>query len=195
MIKKNAKSTFPTACVKCGKLIAALMASDIALMSVIEQRLTAKFGAIERGSDLFPFLYTDYYTPEMGASLQKKFISFVEMIDIARLPEIKNFTNTVEEEYAIENKRRINIDPGYVTHAQMVLATTKDYSHRIYLGQGIYAELTYLCRQKAFHLLEWTYPDYREPFALAFFRKVRETYLQQTREKNRVVLAGRSAKS
>ena len=181
MIRKDAKSTSPKTGDKCGKLIAALMSADIGLMNVIEQQLSEEFGVIESVSDLFPFTYTDYYTPEMGAQLQKKFLSFAEMIDVARLPAIKHLTNAVEAEFALDGKRRINIDPGYVTHAQMVLATTKDYSHRIYLGQGIYAELTYLCKQKAFHLLEWTYPDYREPFARAFFQKVRETYLQQMR--------------
>jgi len=65
----------------------------------------------------------------------------------------------------------------------MVLATTKAFSHRIYLGQGIFAELTYLCKGKEFYPLEWTYPDYREPFAREFFRQVREAYLRETRQR------------
>jgi hypothetical protein len=138
MIRNNAKSTSPKTGGKCGKLIAALMSADVGLMTAIEQRLTAAFGVIEQASALFPVTYTDYYAPEMGAQLQKKFLSFAEMIDVARLPEIKNFTNALEAEFALNGKRQINIDPGYVTHAQMVLATTKDYSHRIYLGEGIY---------------------------------------------------------
>jgi len=185
MTRKNEKSTSQKESGKLGKLIAALMSSDLALMRAIEGRLSEKFGAIDLVSDLFPFDYTNYYTPEMGTQLQKKFISFDEMLAIEHLPEIKNLTNAVEQEYAIDGKRRINIDPGYVTHAQMVLATTKDYSHRIYLGYGIYAELTYVCRKKVFQTLEWTYPDYREQHSIEFFQQVREKYLQQIREKSR----------
>ena len=103
------------------------------------------------------------------------------MAIIGNLPDIKNFTNEVEQQFANAGKRRINIDPGYVTHAQMVLATTKDYTHRIYLGKGIYADLTYICREKVFHTLEWTYPDYRKKSSLDFFQRVREKYLQQMR--------------
>jgi hypothetical protein len=157
------------------------MSSDTTLMNEIERRLSEKFGEIDLASDLFSFNYTDYYTQEMGGNLQKKFISFSEMVMIETLPDIKNFTNDVEQQHTDDGKRRINIDPGYVTHAQMVLATTKPYTHRIYLGKGIYADLTYICRRKMFHTLEWTYPDYRENFSLNFFQQIREKYLQQMR--------------
>jgi hypothetical protein len=152
-------------------------------MHEIEQRLSEKFGKCDLQSELFPFDFSDYYTPEMGKDLQKKFLSFAEMILLETLPQIKHFTNDVEQQYARHDKRRINIDPGYVTHAQMVLATTKDYSHRIYLGKGIHAELTYLCVKKRFHQLAWTYPDYRTPLARKFFEQVRLKYLQQMRTK------------
>lgn len=185
MTKRKEKSKSQKENGKSGKLIAALMSSDITLINTTERQLSEKFGEIDLMSDLFPFDYTDYYTKEMGADLQKKFISFYEMISIESLPDIKNFTNEVEGQYAIEGKRRINIDPGYVTHAQMVLATTKDYTHRIYLRNGIYADLTYICRRKEFHTLEWTYPDYRENFSLDFFRHVRQRYLQQMQELRR----------
>ena len=169
--------------VKYGKLIAALTSSDTTLMKEIEQQLSKKFGDCDLRSEIFPFDFTDYYTEEMGSDLQKKFISFSEMILLDDLPDIKHFTSDVEQQYAIHEKRRINIDPGYVTHAQMVLATTKDYTHRIYLGKGIHAELTYVCKKKVFHPLDWTYPDYREKHAREFFEKVRQNYLQQMRSK------------
>jgi hypothetical protein len=181
MTKKREKSRSQKECDKPGKLIVALMSPDIALMKVIEGRLSDKFGDIDLRSDPFPFDHTDYYTKEIGGDLQKKFLSFYEMIPVESLPNIKNFTNEVEQQYAIEGKRRVNIDPGYVTHAQMVLATTKDYTHRIYLGKGVYADLEYVCRRKVFQPLEWTYPDYREKFSLDFFQQVREKYLQQMR--------------
>jgi hypothetical protein len=184
MIKTKEKFISRMNSVNPGKLIVALMSSDVALISEIEQRLTAQFGAIDLASDLFPFDYTDYYTPEMGENLQKKFLSFAELIPIEHLPDIKHATTELEEHYAIGDKRRINIDPGYVTYAQMVLVTTKDYTHRIYLGKGIYAELTYICHKKAFQPLAWTYPDYRQPFAIEFFQRVREKYSEQMRTKH-----------
>jgi hypothetical protein len=167
-----------------GKLIAGVMASDLELMQELEQKLSEKFGPCERSGAPFSFDdFTDYYAKEMGEQLQKKFISFSEMILLEELPDIKHVTNDLERQYAVHGDRRINIDPGYVTHAQMVLATTKQYSHRIYLGKGIHAELTYICKKKAFHPLEWTYPDYRERHSIEFFEQVRQDYLQQMRSK------------
>ncbi len=172
--------------VKEGKLIVALTASEIALMQDARNRLTLKFGDCELVGDVFPFDFTHYYEQEMGASLQKQFLSFARMIPLEDLAAIKVWTNALEQGYAVNGKRRINLDPGYVTHAQMVLATTKDYTHRIYLGQGIHAELTYLCRKRVFQIMEWTYPDYRTPPALAFFERVRHCYLHDMRVKREV---------
>lgn len=184
MTKSNAPFTSRKPCFREGKLIAALMSSEQDLIAELEQRLCEMFGPLELTSACYRFdAYSDYYAKEMGTQLQKKFISFADMIDVGRLPDIKHTTNALEQRYLIDGKRRINIDPGYVTHAQMVLATTKAYSHRIYLGQCIFAELTYLCKGKAFYPMEWTYPDYRESFAREFFLQVRTAYLRQMRAK------------
>ncbi|PIE31692.1 GTP-binding protein [candidate division KSB3 bacterium] len=165
-----------------GKLIAAITSSDLRLIEYVEQQLSQTFGSYESKSDLFSFDdFTSYYALEMGTGLQKKFVSFQKMIPLEEFSDIKLLTNHLEQESAHDGKRRINLDPGYVTHAQMVLATTKNYSHRIYIGKGIYGELTYVYKKKAFHFLEWTYPDYREPWAIAFFENVRMHYLQQVR--------------
>ena len=167
-------------------MITALMSSEKDLVAEIEQLLCDMFGPLEMISTFYLFdAYSDYYAKEMGTQLQKKFVSFADMIKIDRLPAIKHTTNAIEQQYAIDDKRRINIDPGYVTHAQMVLATTKAYSHRIYLGQCMFAELTYLCKGKEFYPMEWTYPDYREPFARDFFLQVRTAYLRQMRAKRK----------
>lgn len=166
-----------------GKLIAALTSSDPELMAAIEQQLAQKFSPCDAKSDRYDFdAFTSYYQAEMGTGLQKCFLSFSEMILVETLPEIKLLTNDLEQAHAVGAKRRINIDPGYVTFAHMVLATTKPYTHRIYLGKGIHAEMTYLCKKRVFHTLEWTYPDYRTPFAIAFFEGVRKTLLRQMRE-------------
>jgi len=184
MTKRNAKSTFPIICAREGKLIAALMSAEPALLDELTQRLTGLYGPLELRSSPYSFDdFSGYYMPEMGAGQQKQFVSFAPMIAIERLPELKLTASALEQEYAVDGKRRINIDPGYVTHGQMVLATTKAFSHRIYMGQGIFAELTYVCKGKEFMPMEWTYPDYREPFARDFFRQVREAYLREVRER------------
>ena len=168
-----------------GKLIAALTASDMALLAEIEQELTQRFSPIDATSDLFSFdAFTSYYQPEMGTELQKCFVSFRDIILVETLPEIKLLTNEIEQRCAVNGNRRINIDPGYLTAAHMVLATTKPYTHRIYLGQGIHAELTYICKKRVFHTLEWTYFDYRAPLAMRFFEGVRKTLLKQMRDAN-----------
>ncbi|MCP4405406.1 MAG: DUF4416 family protein [bacterium] len=169
---------------KLGKLIVALMTSELDLMREIEEGLCRKFGECDLRGEIFSFdAFSLYYAEEMGSGLQKRFISFADMIHLKELADIKCFTNGLERQYARGNQRRINLDPGYLTHAQMVLATTKDYSHRIYLGQGIHAELTYIISKQGFRTLEWTYPDYREAWAKEFFLEVRRKYLQQMREK------------
>lgn len=186
MTRNNVTSTSRPNSVSEGKLIAALMSSESALITSVEERLAERFGTIEFRSDLFLFdAYSGYYQPEMGSNLSKKFISFTPIIAVETLPDIKQQTNAMEQEYLSDGRRRINIDPGYVTHAHLVLATTKPYSHRIYLRHGIFAELTYLCKGKEFYPLEWTYPDYREAFAREFFLRVRLAYLQQRRAQRR----------
>ena len=183
MTKTNAKSKSPTVCARKGKLIAALMSAEPALLDELTQRLTELYGPLELRSRPYSFDdFSSYYTPEMGTGQQKQFVSFVPMIAVERLPELKLTANAIEQEFVVDGKRRINIDPGYVIHGQMVLATTKAFSHRIYMGEGIFAELTYVCKGKEFYPMEWTYPDYREAFARDFFRQVREAYLRELRE-------------
>jgi len=164
-----------------GKLIAGIMSSNLDLIEEAEQRLIKKFGKTDFESPLFPFTYTDYYAEEMGEGIQKKFVSFSELVAVEDLPYIKIFTNDLEKRSLKEGKRQVNIDPGYLTHHQMVLGTTKAYAHRIYLREGIYAELTYICKKKKLQALDWTYPDFKEPFVMLFFQKVRERYLKQVR--------------
>lgn len=182
MTQTSAQSTSPTVCAREGKLIAALMSAEPALLDEAAQRLSDLYGPLElRGEPYLFDAYSSYYRAEMGAGQQKQFVSFAPMVAVERLPEFKLAANAIEQEYAVDGKRRVNIDPGYVTHAQMVLATTKAFSHRIYMGQGIFAELTYVCKGKTFRPMEWAYPDYCEDFAREFFRQVREAYLRDAR--------------
>ncbi len=137
--------------------------------------LKKKFGEIEFESEIFPFTHTDYYEEEMGKNLMRKFFSFKPLKSPEELVKLKLFTVEVEKKFMEKNKRRVNIDPGYVELSKVVLASTKNFSHRIYLGKGIYAEVTLYFKKGEFHPLFYTYPDYRTKEYIEFFKKVRNS--------------------
>lgn len=137
------------------------------------------FGKADIEGGPFPFFYTQYYAPEMGEGLQKRFVSFAKLIDPQNLAKIKLLTNRIESRLSRNNKRIVNLDPGYLNLAKVVLATTKDYSHRIYLGRGIYAEVTLFYENGEFKPNQWAYPDYRSPGYSLFFKKMRQGYAKQ----------------
>jgi len=141
--------------------------------------LRLDFGEIDSISEKLPFNLTDYYTKEMGSLLFRHFITFERLISIPLLPDIKKTTNHLEEKYAFPNgNRRVNIDPGYLCLEHVVLATTKGYTHRPYLRDGIYADLTLIYRNKSFRPLDWTYPDYRQDEIIGLFNRFRKKYAE-----------------
>ncbi len=164
------------------KYICAVTIADIHLWEKVQVQLENLLSPIDLMMDWFPFHYTDYYTPEMGSGLQKRMVAFQQLRPAEDLPEIKLATNLIEETLSGSPQRRVNLDPGYVTAARLVLATTKDYSHRLYLGKGIFGDVHLRYRHKRFEPMEWTYPDYREPFVIQFFEEVRIKYLRQLGE-------------
>jgi hypothetical protein len=141
------------------------------------ERASTAFGAVALASDSFDFTETDYYVATMGPDLKKQFFAFEKLIDPAALAEIKMATNAWEADYAAlrhhAEPRPVNLDPGYITPAKLVLASTKDHAHRLYLRGGIYAEVTLAYRQHRWQPLEWTYPDYRRDDYQAFFTRCR----------------------
>ncbi|MFH1313328.1 MAG: DUF4416 family protein [Candidatus Eisenbacteria bacterium] len=143
--------------------------------------LTAHFGDIDCESPVLPFDFTQYYRDEMGDGLLRKWIAFRELRERAFLSRAKHLAIRTEQDLAQGEMRTVNIDPGYVDDAQVVLATAKNFSHRIYVGMGYYAEVTLIYRDKDFRPVEWTYPDYKSPEGLGFFRKVRKAYHTQVR--------------
>jgi len=144
--------------------------------------LASILGKTDYVSERFPFDFTDYYTQEMGKPLFRHFITFDRLIPIASLPDVKRTTNQLEEKYAaLLGNRPINIDPGYICLQHVVLATTKGYTHRPYLRDGIYADLTLIYRNKSFQPLEWTYPDYRQEAVIQLFNQFRKKYLEDLR--------------
>lgn len=138
------------------------------------EELTKQFGKVESRRDPIPFSYTNYYKDEMGENLIRDWIVFKKLIEEENIGNIKIFTCEIERKLSINNRRTVNIDPGYVNLSRVILTSTKDYSHRIYLGKGILAEVTLIYKQKKFTPLPWTYPDYRDN--IDFFQKIRELY-------------------
>jgi hypothetical protein len=151
----------------------------------MEALLTDAFGAIDYTSPRLPFDFTDYYEPEMGKDLERFFLSFSGLIDPSALPEVKRKTNEIEEALSVSGKRRINLDPGILSLSRFILATTKDYSHRIPLSGGIYAEVTLVYRNGGFEALPWTYPDYASPGYRAILGEIRARYADELRLANR----------
>jgi hypothetical protein len=149
----------------------------------VEEVLQRHFGAIVLRSQPLPFTQTTYYTGEMGPELTRRFIAFAPLIPMGELATIKHTTNTLETAWAMPSgQRRVNLDPGYLDLAKVVLATTKDHAHRVYIGAGLFAEVTLRYRQKIFQPWEWTYPDYRLPVTHHFFCQLRDLYKAQLRQ-------------
>jgi hypothetical protein len=148
------------------------------LITPVAGDLTAYFGAIDMVSPWFDFTYTDYYAPEMGTPLFRRMLVFKELIRQRDLADIKRQTNTVEHRYGHDGRRSANIDPGYLLRERFVLATGKNFAHRIYIGKGIYADLTLIYRKGAFEPLPWTYPDYAEKPMRRYLEQVRRKYVE-----------------
>lgn len=171
------------------KLFVALLSHHEELFPSVERNLTTLFGSIESSSGPFPWTATDYYEEEMGPELQRRFVSFAPLISPERLPEIKLRTQGLEENYqwigTERRKRRVNIDPGYLDVGKVVLASTKNASHRIYLGSGIWGEITLLFHSGSFQSFSYTYPDYVWPETLSFLAALRSLYLNQLKERRK----------
>ncbi|MDE0300268.1 MAG: DUF4416 family protein [Candidatus Poribacteria bacterium] len=163
------------------KLIVGVITANAALLDAVYLKLEDRFSEIDFASQFMPFDYTAYYSQEMGRELQRQFVSFEQLVPPDELAAAKRFSNTVECQFAESEtaRRRVNLDPGYISAAKLILASTKDHAHRIHLQNGIYAENTLRFRNKTFQPWEWTYPDYRTPAYIEIFNHIREIYLGQ----------------
>lgn len=169
------------------KLICGLLAGDDDLLRRARHLLIRSYGPVDVESEIWPFTYTNYYTDEMGPNLRRKFLAFEQLIRPDHLAEIKRSTNNIETEIAeqtaaLDILRPLNLDPGYVDLGKLVLASTKDHAHRVYLGQGIYAEVTLAYVRGAWTPWPWTYPDYKSPEYAEYFVRVRNKLHDQLAE-------------
>ncbi len=165
------------------KLIAAVMASREDLIGEAISALSPSYGPVESKGPVFAFTYSGYYTAEMGEGLVKAFCSFRGLVEPTEIVARKLEAMVCEKKFLVEGarSRRVNVDPGYLDLMKLVLATTKNASHRVYIGSGVHGDVELIYKSGAYAPLEWTYSDYREPATLEFFGKVRREYLAELR--------------
>ena len=164
------------------KLIIGFIFSKPSQFITAKRILERKFGRVDKETEVLDFSCTKYYEEEFGKNLKRKFLSFKNLISLKQSFKLKLYTNRIEKGLSREGKRSINIDPGYISLTKLVLFTTKNRSHRIYLDRGIYADLELCFAKKSFQALMWTYPDYRTPAYIDFFNSVRELYVTQVQK-------------
>ena len=141
-------------------------------MSDPREVISRLFGTPVLCSDEFDFSHTEYYTREMGQGLRKYFAAFKSAGNIGDLPDFKLLAIDEEKRLAIEGNRVINIDPGYLAQEKVVAASTKNFTHRIYIGKGIYGDLQLMRKKGSYTPMPWTYPDYVRPEAADFFNRL-----------------------
>jgi hypothetical protein len=159
------------------KLVIGIFTGRKELLEPVTGELTSRFGPVDLVSRWFAFDFTTYYDREFGSPLFRRVFSFQRLIRQEELAGIKRITNEMEAACCRGGKREVNIDPGYLLRERFVLATGKNFAHRIYIGDGIYADLTLLYYDKAFQTLPWTYPDYADAAMQAFLTQVRNRYI------------------
>ena len=161
--------------------IASVFTPDEGLFEPVRQILSERLGSCIYESLVLPFTHTDYYTAEMGQDLKRRIFVFAELIKPSELSALKHWSNSLEQGWAVSSKRRVNIDVGYISLGKLVLASTKNHSHRLYLGDGIYGEVTLRFARGQFEPWPWTYPDY----ASCEYRKICDEIRKLHRQKLR----------
>lgn len=158
-------------------LVIACFSRHVSALDWVRPKLEARFGSVSLQSPDFIFDQTTYYEATMGTGLSKRFLVFETFFAPQALPDVKNFTITLENELTARGlypeSRPLNLDPGYLQLGKFLLATTKDQSHRIYLRDNIFAEVTLRYQKAGFEPWPWTYADYQHPQVRSFFNDAR----------------------
>ncbi len=158
------------------KLIASVFSQEPELLHKTSAMLEKIFGKIDFRSPVMDFTHTDYYDDEMGSGLKRIFVSFEKAVRPESAYKAKLKTNILEKKLMINEKRRVNIDPGYLDMSKLVLFSTKDYTHRIPMPRGIFAEVTLFYQDKRYNPWPWTYPDYKTKKYGEIFESIRNIY-------------------
>ncbi|MCX6357700.1 MAG: DUF4416 family protein [Candidatus Aureabacteria bacterium] len=166
-------------------LVAALLARDDAALARLHRELQDPWGPISFSSGPMPFDFTGYYAKEMGDGLRRQFIAFARPVSAGTLRGAKIESNWIEERLSAGGMRSVNIDPGYLDLAALVVASTKEATYRVYLGEGIYAQPMLYFERGSFRPWQWTYRDYRVESTIAFFNQVRERYKTEKMQNDR----------
>jgi hypothetical protein len=164
------------------KMFAGLLTRYPELAEEAAAKLEQEYGRIDSRGGPFPFDSTRYYEEEMGPSLSRYFLSFQPTITPDRIAGAKRWTNELEDRLAAlqtEVSRPINIDPGYLDESKIVLASTKNFYHRIYLADGIFAEVTLHFEKGEWQSFPWTFPDFRTGRYSAYFMDLRRLFRSQ----------------
>ncbi len=170
---------------KVVKLVLSFIFKEVKDFTAALLEADPQYGPMDFLSEPLPFHFTDYYEPEMGKGLWRRMASFEPLISPDQLPGVKLWTNALESRFLNERGgRKVNIDPGYLAAAQFILATGKDYSHRLYLRDGIYGDLTLIFQKGAFTPLPWTYPDYASQPLIGLLSILRNRYLWQLKNQS-----------
>ena len=173
------------------QFFAALMVTGDGFHQGAEEALSEAFGPLDRHSLWYEFSrFSTYYDREMGGPVWKYFVTFKRLLPVDLLVDVKLQAEEIQRRFAISEKdgprRTVNVDPGYLTGWNLVLSTVKNHAHRLYLGQGVYAEVTLVFRHHQWEALPWTYPDYCSKHVIDFFTLVRSDYLKRLGEANSV---------
>ena len=158
------------------KLLASVIYRDEERFAEARGLFAERIGAVERVSDRLPFDFTEYYAREMGAPLVRRFVVAADLVARDALAGVKDAAERIEDALAVGGRRTVNIDPGLLTEENFILATGKNYSHRVYLRDGVFADLTLVYERGAYRALPWTYPDYGSEPVRAFLAEVRSAY-------------------
>jgi len=168
-----------------------MLSQDETLFITAQNEMQIAWGTIDVQSDVMPFAHTTYYDKDMGAPLLRKLVSFADLIDPGNLPAIKHQSNALEAALAdsppgraLNVPRPINLDPGYIEPSKLVLATTKNYAHRVYIGDSMYAESTLHYHKGRWQPWPFTYPDYAGGAYDDFLNQARTRLLEQQPSKN-----------
>lgn len=163
------------------KLFLGVLFSESLKLDLAIKMINHRFGPVDYQSQAFPFDKTDYYIPEMGHPIRRMFMGMEKLISPQDIAQIKILSNEIEDELADSGKRKVNLDPGYIDYDKVVLASAKYNGDKVYLSEGIWADLTLRYKNGSFEHYPWSFPDFKTGLYDDVFREIRNRYKQQMR--------------